>query len=154
MLRLTPAQNGTAIPVSYSVTDSGDGINCKIIFEQLSPGDSGSVSWTLKNISNIDGEFSIKANITTSNSVLDPALDAIDIRLKRNNAYILGDIASYIELTKLVPVLNSQLYNEYSGDIISYELDWQKNIGASQGKTADKITLSITFTLVESQSNH
>jgi hypothetical protein len=155
MLRLTPIQNGTAIPVSYAITESGDGINCRIIFDQLSANGSGIVSWTLKNISNVDGEFSVKANITTSKIMpINPALDDIDIKLKRNNVYILGDTVSYVQLTKLVPVLNSQFGNEYSGEIISYEFDWQNNTGPDQGNTAGKITLSITFNLVESQSNH
>jgi hypothetical protein len=155
MLRLTPAQNGAAIPVNYAITDSGDGINCKITFDQLSAGDSGAISWTLKNISNVDGEFSVKASITASNGApIATASDDINIKLKRNNAYIVGDIASYANLAKLIPVLNSQLENKFSGETFSYELDWQKNTLASHNKTTGKITLSVTFTLLESQSNH
>jgi hypothetical protein len=155
MLRLTPAQNGTDIPVSYAITDNGDSIDCKIIFDQFSTGGSGAVSWMLKNISNVDGEFSVKASIADSNGApIALTSGDINVKLKRDNAYILGDTASYTQLTELIPILNSQLTNQYSGDIITYELDWQKNNVASQDKTTGKITLSITFILVESQSNH
>jgi hypothetical protein len=158
MLHLSSTTSGKTIPISYSIPLSGDSVACKIVFEQVKPGDSGTIFWALENRSEKDGTLSTKANITsvsvtTSND--SNIGDYVSVRLKCYGAYYLGDDSAFAPLSKLLPILNTFTHNHNTQEIIPYELEWQITNGvwptgidgnSGVAGTGDAV-LSIIFTL-------
>lgn len=62
-LNLVPSTSGTGPGGKYTVTAGGDGINGKVVFANLAPGDSGAITWTL---SNTPGSVASILNIASS----------------------------------------------------------------------------------------
>jgi hypothetical protein len=173
-IRLTPGQSGKNLSTVYSLPLSGDGVSCNMTMEQLQPGDAGKVTWTLKNLSIMDSGLTVKANVASispTSSVGGPTLDYIGIKLRSDNVYLLGDDSKYAPLVKLAPVLVAQIRSIAGDTAITYELEWQIAVNASQAgpdgifDTADdipvdggsvgedKTVLDVTFTLINSDWN-
>jgi hypothetical protein len=173
-LRLTPAQSGKNLKAAYSNSLSGIGIICNVTMELLHPGDSGTITWTLKNIDNQDGSLTVKANVASfspTSSVGGPTLDYIGVKLRNDNVYLLGDDSNYVPLGTLAAVLIAQAGSLPGGGETAYEIQWQVAANPSQagpdGKfgTADdvpvgsdtvgqdKTVVDVTFSLLNSDWN-
>ena len=52
--------------VGYStLTEMGDGVNDNITFGMVAPGDNGTITWTLTNVGNVDGNLTFQ-NVTVT----------------------------------------------------------------------------------------
>lgn len=65
-LNLVPSTNGTGPGGKYTVTAGGDGVNGKVVFTNLAPGNSGSITWTLTNDGSLAGTLTIPSTLTFS----------------------------------------------------------------------------------------
>jgi hypothetical protein len=174
LIRLIPGQSGKNLAAVYSLPLSGDSVKCNMTMEQLQPGDAGTITWALKNLSNMDSSLTIKANVTSlspTSSVGGPTLYYIGIKLRSDNVYLLGDDSNYAPLVKLAPVLVGQIRSIAGDASVTYELEWQIAVNTSQAgpdgifNTADdipvdndttrqdKTVFDITFTLTNSDWN-
>jgi hypothetical protein len=161
MLSLTPSQNGKALPISYTIPPSGDSIVCKVIFEQVSPGDTGMITWVLKNASSEGGDLSIKATLSSIPGDKGVSSSDINIKLKYGGVYSLGSSSTQSSLEGLVTFLNAQYRSQDSYQVLTYELEWQIAGNAmpagidKAGDTsqANSIVLEVAFQLVSWPGN-
>jgi predicted ribosomally synthesized peptide with SipW-like signal peptide len=139
-LNLVPSTSGTGPGGKYTVTPGGDGVNGKVVFSKLAPGDSGSITWTLQNNGNLDGtltmpstatfdengsnepESAVGSNNGGSNGDLD---EYMGIRLKRDGTYILGDASNYVPFSGLEAVLDAQSRSLTASGTLTYVLEWE-----------------------------
>jgi hypothetical protein len=109
-------------------SEQGDGLNDSVVFDKIAPGDSGSITWTLKNIGNIRGFLAITATVQSdTNGTTEPEdeaisenadtdlnlVDLLGVRLAITTptqaaTYILGDASNYVPLSQLEAKLDSQ----------------------------------------------
>lgn len=139
-LNLVPSTSGTGPGGKYTVTEGGDGVNGKVVFIKLAPGDSGSITWTLQNDGNLDGtltmpstatfdengsnepESAVAGNNGGSNGDLD---EYMGVRLKRDGNYILGDASHYVPFSGLEAVLDAQSRSLTASGTLTYVLEWE-----------------------------
>jgi len=139
-LNLVPSTDGTGPGGKYTVTAGGDGVNGKVVFTKLAPGDSGSITWTLDNNGNLDGTLTIASNVTFeengsnepesavsgNNGGGDGDLDEyMGVRLKRNGTYILGDASNYVPFSGLEAVLDAESRSLTASGTLTYVLEWE-----------------------------
>jgi len=139
-LNLVPSTSGTGPGGKYTVTEGGDGVNGKVVFIKLAPGDSGSITWTLQNDGNLDGTLTMPSTVTFdengsnepegavagnnggSNGDLD---EYMGVRLKRDGNYILGDASHYVPFSGLEAVLDAQSRSLTASGTLTYVLEWE-----------------------------
>lgn len=154
-LDLSPTTSGTGPAGKYTVTQGGDGVNGKVVFQKLVSGDSGDISWLLVNNGSLNGtlvvtstaafsdvsqnevENAVTGNNGGSNGDLD---DYMGVKLQRgigtnqadaeaNFTYILGSAGSYAAFSSLEAALDSQNNVAMAGnggnDTIVYKLSWE-----------------------------
>ena len=155
---------GTAFVVTPS--DNVGGICGHVVFTNAAPGDNGTITWTLVNTGNVDGNLTFE-NVTVNegeNGINEPEAEsgdttplvgelgsALDITLQRSvdggalaTVYsgTLAGLASYVE-----PL---QLLSAGAGHSIVYVLEWSID-GPSVGNEiqSDSATMDITFHLTQ-----
>jgi predicted ribosomally synthesized peptide with SipW-like signal peptide len=62
-LDLSPVTGGSSNG-SYSVTPGGDGVNGKVVFQKMTPGQYGNITWVLTNAGSLNGTLGITSNVT------------------------------------------------------------------------------------------
>lgn len=136
-LNLIPLTEGTGPSGNYTVTAGGDGVNGKVEFVKMEPGDTGTTTWTLANNGNLPGTLTIASTITFSdvddnepeaavsvphanNGGTNGDLDEfVGVRLERGTgvdqaaaisafSYILGTATSYAPFSALEAILDAQ----------------------------------------------
>jgi hypothetical protein len=129
VLILNPGnQNGKTLPVSYANTPDGERIVSTIDMEQIKPGDSGSISWMLKNAGYNDAQLILSADFALSLPAI--AVEAaspnyIGVKLKCDDSFVLGDNVAFVPLSRLAPYLKDQFRILAGGAVTFYEFDWQ-----------------------------
>jgi len=138
-LNLVPSTSGTGPAGKYTVTAGGDGVNGKVVFDKLAPGDSGSITWTLTNDGNLDGTLTMPSTVTfAENGSNEPELavaennggsngdldEYMGVRLKRNSTYILGDASNYVPFSGLAAALNAESTSLVASGTLTYVLEW------------------------------
>ncbi len=155
----------------YHVTAGGNGVNGKVIFDSIAPGQNGSFEWVLTNSGNLPGTLSVVSGATYDDSV------AADLKTLMLANHITGDLGQFLMVTLQVgtgadqtaaegamtyvgssaPVALSNLPafpNEpmaaFGGsDTVVYKLRWSlsntdPNVNVVQ---ADKALLNLTFSI-------
>jgi predicted ribosomally synthesized peptide with SipW-like signal peptide len=139
-LNLVPTTSGTGPAGKYTVTAGGDGVNGKVVFDRLAPGDSGSATWTLQNSGNLDGTLTIASTLTfAENGSNEPESavgsnngggngdmdEYVGVRLQRNGSYILGDASNYVPFSGLAAIVNAESQSLVASGTLTYILEWQ-----------------------------
>jgi predicted ribosomally synthesized peptide with SipW-like signal peptide len=139
-LNLVPSTSGTGPAGKYTPTAGGDGVNGKVVFIKLAPGDSGSITWTLQNDGNLDGTLTMPSTVTfdengsnepesavgSNNGGSNGDLDEyMGVRLKRDGNYILGDASHYVPFSGLEAVLDAQSRSLTASGTLTYVLEWE-----------------------------
>ncbi len=139
-LNLVPSTSGTGPGGKYSVTAGGDGVNGKVVFTTLAPGDSGSITWTLENDGNLDGTLTMPSDVTFQENGTNEPEDAVSgnnggsdgdldeymgVRLQRDGTYILGDASNYVPFSGLEAVLDAESESLAASDTLTYVLEWE-----------------------------
>ena len=159
-LNLVPSTSGTGPGGKYTVTAGGDGVNGNVVFEELAPSDSGSITWTLQNDGSLDGTLTMASDVTFDDNGTNEPEDAVSgnngggdgdldqyvgVRLRRDGSYILGDASNYVPFSDLEAVLDAESESLAASDTLTYVLQWEiasdvKGAGAD-GKfgTADDV---------------
>lgn len=144
-LNLVPSTSGTGPVGKYTVTAGGDGVNGKVVFTNLAPGDSGSITWTLYNDGSLAGTLTIASTVVFSdvdanepeNAVTDPHAndgggngdfdEFVGVTLQRGVGtdqasaeaafvYILGDATNYVPFSGLEAALDDALGQSVAAD--------------------------------------
>ena len=144
-LNLVPSTDGTGPGGKYTVTPGGDGVNGYVVFINLAPGDSGSITWTLTNDGSLDGTLTIASTAAFSdvdanepeNAVTDPHAndgggngdldEFVAVNLQRgvgtnatdaesNFAYIFGDATNDVPFSELESALDDALGQGLAAD--------------------------------------
>jgi predicted ribosomally synthesized peptide with SipW-like signal peptide len=167
-LNLVPSTSGsgtTVAAMTTTVTAGGDGLDGHVVFDKVSPGDSGTIKWVFYNNGSLSGNLTISANQTasentsndpeakaiTSNGGVNLGLDSlVQIRVQRGvgatqsaaeGTYtdLINDGSShfYGNFPKVVSVLNAenQTIAGSSGQYVVYLLSW--NIPATNMRIAN-----------------
>ena len=139
-LNLVPSTSGTGPAGKYTVTAGGDGVNGKVVFTTLAPGDSGSITWELENDGNLDGTLTMASDVTFEENGSNEPEDAVagnngggdgdldeymGVRLERNGTYILGDASHYVPFSDLEAVLDAESESLAASDTLTYVLEWE-----------------------------
>ena len=139
-LNLVPSTSGTGPAGKYTPTAGGDGVNGKVVFIKLAPGDSGSITWTLQNDGNLDGTLTMPSTVTfdengsnepesavgSNNGGSNGDLDEyMGVRLKRDGNYILGDASHYVPFSGLEAVLDAESRSLTASGTLPYVLEWE-----------------------------
>jgi len=77
----------------YSVTPGDNGMSGKVVFEKITPGQSGSIEWVLSNAGSIPGDLSIISTLTFTDG--DPAVEPESLFMA-NNTDGNGDLDQYM----------------------------------------------------------
>ena len=139
-LNLVPSTSGTGPGGKYTVTAGGDGVNGKVVFTTLAPGDSGSITWELENDGNLDGTLTMASDVTFEENGSNEPEDAVannnggsdgdldeymGVRLERDGTYILGDASHYVPFSDLEAVLDAESESLAASDTLTYVLEWK-----------------------------
>jgi len=139
-LNLIPSTSGTGPGGKYTVTEGGDGVNGKVVFTTLAPGDSGSITWTLQNDGNLDGTLTLPSDVTFQENGSNEPESAVagnngggngdldqymGVRLKRNGSYILGDASNYVPFSGLEAALDAESRSLTASSTLTYVLEWE-----------------------------
>jgi predicted ribosomally synthesized peptide with SipW-like signal peptide len=161
-LNLVSVINGAEASGHVVVNEQGDGLNDNVTFGMVAPGDSGSITWTLTNVGNVDGTRTMAALVDGhENGENEPELagtvhnvggdgdldDALDVEL------FLGATSLYDgDLDGLAAFLAGYAGETMVGDMgvtsLVYTLQWAVD-GPTVGNEiqSDDATLAVTFTL-------
>lgn len=155
-LTLTPTTAGTTtagvVEPYIKVNVGGLGINGNVTFGLLKPGDSGNITWTLKNTGTMPGNLTMVSNATgtlvTANGT---EYQDFMVWVTRNGTDIpsLGTTDTYVPMSGMSAVLNTESQSIAAGGSLVYVINWQIPSDAGneiQGATAN---LDITFTLTQ-----
>jgi predicted ribosomally synthesized peptide with SipW-like signal peptide len=138
-LNLVPSTSGSGPAGKYTVTEGGDGVNGKVVFTTLAPGDSGSITWALENDGDLDGTLTMASDATFDDNGSNEPEDAIagnngggdgdldeymGVRLKLDGTYILGDASHYVPFSDLEAVLDAESESLAASDTLTYVLEW------------------------------
>jgi len=139
-LNLIPTVSGTGPGGKYTVTPGGDGLNGYVVFTNLAPGDSGSITWTLQNDGSLDGTLTMASGVTFEENGSNEPEDAVagnngggdgdldeymGVRLKRGATYILGDATNYVPFSGLETVLDAESEALTASGTLVYVLEWE-----------------------------
>jgi hypothetical protein len=80
----------------YHVTAGGEGVNGKVVFDRVAPGQSGTIKWVLENTGTVAGTLSIAATSAFSDGV---TAVPPEVLFAGNNAGGNGDLDSYLMVT-------------------------------------------------------
>lgn len=138
-LNLIPTVSGTGPGGKYTVTAGGDGLNGYVVFTNLAPGDSGSITWTLENEGSLDGTLTMASDVTFEENGSNEPEDAVagnngggdgdldeymGVRLKRGATYILGDATNYVPFSGLETILDAESEALTASGTLVYVLEW------------------------------
>jgi len=138
-LNLIPTVSGTGPGGKYTVTAGGDGLNGYVVFTNLAPGDSGSITWTLENEGSLDGTLTMASGVTFEENGSNEPEDAVagnngggdgdldeymGVRLKRGASYILGDATNYVPFSGLETILDAESEALTASGTLVYVLEW------------------------------
>ena len=139
-LNLIPTVSGTGPGGKYTVTPGGDGLNGYVVFTNLAPGDSGSVTWTLENEGSLDGTLTMASDVTFDENGSNEPEDAVagnngggngdldeymGVRLERGATYILGSATNYVPFSELEAVLDAESESLTASGTLVYVLEWE-----------------------------
>jgi len=111
-----------------------------VVFTNLAPGDSGSITWTLENEGSLDGTLTMASGVTFeengsnepesavagNNGGGDGDLDEyMGVRLKRDGTYILGSATNYVPFSGLETVLDAESESLTASGTLVYVLEWE-----------------------------
>jgi hypothetical protein len=166
MMLFTPGeQSGKTLTATYAINPASNGVICKLSLERLEPGDTGTISWAIKNTIMSESELNLRAILTPAPAGANGAANYIGIKLISNDMYYLGDSATYVPLANLKPYLQNRPQILASGATVNFRMEWQvaknpANAGLDgtfgttddisvDGKTIlqDKTDLDINFSL-------
>ena len=167
-LVLSEVTTGSAVNNSYVVTPAG-GINGSVQFgltDLVKPGSSGTITWTLNNIGNVNGSLTLVAATTFTDN---PAPNArqlatwvslgshvglgqdLMVWVTRDGTDILGSTGTYVAMSGLQAALNLEVNKTITiGTPVVYVLNWQVPTTAGNEIQGDSANLNITFTLNQS----
>ena len=91
-LDLAPTTDGTGPAGKYTVIAGGNGINGKVEFQKLTPGDSFSITWVLTNNGSLSGNLAANSNVIFS----DNGQNEPEASVTGNNGSGNGDMDEYI----------------------------------------------------------
>lgn len=170
-LELTEVTTGAGTG-TYTVDPSG-GINGKVLFTNMVPGQSGSITWTLKNEGTVNGYLDFEKSGTfttftvgaepeaetsvTGNDAINGDLDSyLGVKLARTidttTVYLLGNAGTYAAASGLEAVLNAEKDTALNaGKTAVYTLSWDipSDIPSVDDNIiqGDGMGLSLTFEL-------
>ena len=160
-LNLVSVING----VGYStLTEMGDGVNDNITFGMVAPGDNGSITWTLTNVGNVDGDLTFQ-NVTVTeaeNGINEPELESGTPRERKGNRPGRRDWrmsrrmrlhSSTQDVVRVGIGHPAVRFTERAGagHSIVYRLNWSIDGPATGNEIqSDSATLNITFVLTQS----
>ncbi len=164
-LNLVAVTDGDAT-CSFTATPGGDGANGFVVFENIAPGDSGFIEWTLTNVGNVDGVLTMAAavggnengenepelaNIAGLHDVdgdgdLDDAL-SVELFLGATSIYS-GDLDGLAAFLAGPPAYDENMAGDLGVTPLVYTLNWSVD-GPTVGNEiqSDDATLDMTFTL-------
>jgi predicted ribosomally synthesized peptide with SipW-like signal peptide len=163
-LNLVPSTSGTGPDVSkYTVTPGSDGVNGKVVFTNLAPSESGSITWTLQNTGNLAGYLDFESTAVTfgpgtetepeiADSGNDPTNGdlgtELGVKLTRDTVYILGGDSSYVPASGLAAALSAEKDKSLAaGATTVYVLSWNIADTVDNEIQGDTMGLDITFKL-------
>ncbi len=152
-LDLVPATSGTGPTSKYTVTAGGNGVNGKVVFQKLLPGESGTITWVLTDTGSLSGTLGIASTVAfsdVSQNEIESAVTGnngggngdldqyLGVKLQRgvgtdqanaeaNFTYILGDAGNYMPISGLEAILDTQsvaMAANGGNDTIVYQLSW------------------------------
>ena len=164
-LVLSEVTTGSAVNNSYVVTPAG-GINGSVQFgltDLVKPGSSGTITWTLNNIGNVNGTLTLVAATTFTDN---PAPNArqlatwvslgshvglgqdLMVWVTRDGTDILGSTGTYVAMSGLQAALNLEVNKTITiGTPMVYVLNWQVPTSVGNEIQGDSANLNVTFTL-------
>jgi predicted ribosomally synthesized peptide with SipW-like signal peptide len=164
-LVLSEVTTGSAVNNSYVVTPAG-GINGSVQFgltDLVKPGSSGTITWTLNNIGNVNGSLTLVAATTFTDN---PAPNArqlatwvslgshvglgqdLMVWVTRDGTDILGSTGTYVAMSGLQAALNLEVNKTITiGTPMVYVLNWQVPTSVGNEIQGDSANLNVTFTL-------
>ena len=178
-LNLVPSTSGTGPGGKYTVTEGSDGVNGKVVFEKLAPGDSGTITWSLTNTGSVDGLLTLTSAMTFTGesinepecideggswdgscSVSDPSGD-LGAEMKvwlsvvdpdnPSGRDVYGSSGSYAALSGLKTAIDGETSLDMdSGEEYVYKLSWKIPTTVDNIIQSDKAALDITFALTQS----
>ena len=165
-LDLNPYIEGTGpggkTTVNYYPDAGNNEIFGNVVFDNLVPGDSGSITWQLTNDGTIDGDFLVAALVETyENTELEPEgtegnngdgdgdLDEyLEVRISRGGIYLVGSASTYGPLELLEGALDEDtMVLAANGGQVTYLLEWQIDGGVGNVIMSDSAEIDLTFTL-------
>ncbi len=146
-------RTGTGPSGKYTLTPGGNGVNGKVVFQKLLPGDTGEITWVLVNSASVPGTLTIastvgfaengsneiEALVTGNNGAGDGDLDEyVGVKIQRgvgadqasasaNFTYVLGSSSNYVPMSGLQAALNSEsqaMAASGGNNTIVYRLSW------------------------------
>lgn len=164
-LNLVMVADGDAT-CNFTETVGGDGLEGNVDFLNVAPGDNGTITWTLTNVGNVDGNLTFE-NVTVTedeNGINEPESEsgdstplvgelgaAVDVTLERSidgGAFVsvyTGTLAGLASATE-----TPQLLSAGAGHSIVYVLQWSID-GPTVGNEiqSDTASMDITFRLTQ-----
>jgi predicted ribosomally synthesized peptide with SipW-like signal peptide len=139
-LNLVPTTAGTGPSGKYTVTAGGEGVNGNVVFINLAPSESGSITWTLQNTGSLVGYLDFESVAVTFGPGLEPEPETavstndasggdldlyLGVKLTRDGTYILGDASNYVPASGLAAVLTAEINKSLAvGATTVYVLSW------------------------------
>jgi predicted ribosomally synthesized peptide with SipW-like signal peptide len=164
-LNLVAVTDGDAT-CNFTPTAGGDGVNGFVVFQNIAPGDSGYIEWTLTNVGNVDGTLTIAAlvggnengenepelaNIAGLHDVdgdgdLDDAMH-VELSLGAGSLYS-GDLDGLAAFLATYPA--ESMVGDLGATALVYTLQWDVD-GPTVGNEiqSDDATLNVTFNLAQ-----
>ena len=160
----------------YHVTAGGNGVNGKVVFDSIAPGQNGSFEWVLRDNGSLPGTLTISYSNTFNDSgvsalktlaiahgatgdlaqylmvTLQKGTGANQAAAEAAMTYILGSAGSPVALSNLAAVLNAQsqaLAASGGANTVVYKLSWSlSNTDPNINVVqADIAQMNLTFTL-------
>ncbi len=167
-LNLVNTINGTG--TKADIHTGADGVNVYVLFDNIAPGDSGSITWTLENTGTLSGNLTMaSSNVTfAENGSNEPEAavvgnngggngdldEYLGVWLTCGGTDILGTTAAYVPMSGLEAVLIAQSQSIAPAGSLAYVLHWAipTDIPAVDDNIiqSDTATLNITFALAQS----
>jgi len=132
---------------SVAETEGADGENDKIVFSNLAPGDSGTITWVMTNTGSLEGTLTVASTVTTSDvSQNEPELAATE---QDYDSAADGDLDTFMGVT-----LQRGIGTNEAGAIANfvYVLDGETKTGLV-GDAGKYVQLSELEAILDAESN-
>jgi spore coat-associated protein N len=180
-LDLVPLVTGSysaVSPYTYTVTAGGNGINGNVVFDNVAPGQAGSIEWVLSNSGSIPGTLTISSTCIFSENgsnepeaatpgndhngngtgdmdnnlmvTLQKGIGTDQASAESAFSYINGSTPWAVGGLQAILNAQSQLISQNGGnDTVVYKLSWSISSSVGNIIQSDTVQINITFTLTQ-----